>query len=461
MPRQRVLIVDDQAEIRRGVRRLVEERGHEVETAETSESAYTLALGNPPDLLIADLSLPGESGMDLVSRLQDVGLDPTTIILTGHGTIDSAIEATRRGVYDYVLKPVRPKELGAIIAKALERASLREEVRLLRREMGRSGRFEDLVGRSAPMLELYRVIEQVAPSPTPVLITGESGTGKELVASAIHGLSGRAKAPLINVNCAAIPDELLESEMFGHEKGAFTGALQSRKGCFELAHGGTLFLDEIGDMPMRLQSKLLRVLENGTFHRVGGEREQKVDVRLITATNAPLEQRIAEGSFRQDLYFRINVFPIELPPLRDRVEDIPLLVERFCRMFADEHGTAPKVLSEDALDLLRAHDWPGNVRELRNVIQRASIVSVDGEITPATLPSTVAPKVPSISSDEGTLAIPLGTSIADVERELVLATLAAHKGNKTRTAHVLGISPKTLYAKLERYGAHKRGNEAS
>lgn len=454
MNRQRVLIVDDQEDLLRGVRRLVEGLGHTVDTAGTAEEAYRKALATAPDLVLTDLNLPGDSGMDLVAKLQEAGIDATTIILTGYGTIDSAIEATRRGVYDYITKPVRPKELETVIRKGLERASLREEVRVLRREMIRSGRFEELVGRSAPMLQVYQLIEQVAPLATPVLVTGESGTGKELVVRAIHTLSERSKQPLISVNCSAIPNELLESEMFGHEKGAFTGALQARRGCFELADGGTLFLDEIGEMPIRLQSKLLRVLENGSFHRVGGEREMRADVRLITATNAPLKSLIDKGEFRQDLYFRVNVFPIELPPLRERSEDIPLLIDRFTRLLAEGEDIPVKVFSDEALELLMAWNWPGNVRELRNVIHRANIVCNGSEIQPAHLPAQLQPRVrPSTNSEDG-LVIPVGTSIAEAEKAMILRTLKAYGGNKSKTAATLGISTKTLYTKLQRYGEH-------
>jgi DNA-binding NtrC family response regulator len=455
--RQRVLIVDDQEDLLRGVSRIVENLGHEVDTAPTAEEAYEMALSGSPDLVITDLNLPGQSGMDLLRRLSEAGVDTTTIVLTGYGTIDSAIEATRRGVYDYLLKPVRPKELEAVIRKALERASLREEVRSLRREMVRSGKFQQLTGRSSAMLKVFRLIEQVSPAEAPVLITGESGTGKELVARAIHAMSSRAKERLVAVNCAAIPDDLLESEMFGHEKGAFTGAVQARKGCFELAHEGTLFLDEIGDMPPRLQSKLLRVLESGTFQRVGGEREMHVDVRIVTATNAPLEQLIESGSFRKDLYFRLNVFHIALPPLRDRRDDIPLLVEQFIQQIAENEEADPAVFADETLELLRSHDWPGNVRELRNVVHRATIVSGGKEVRPTHLPPQIRPQISVDGGSDNALTIPIGVSIADVEKEMILRTLEAYDGNKTRTAATLGISTKTLYTKLQRYGEHPGG----
>ena len=457
MSEQRVLIVDDQEDLLRGLERLVEDMGHTVDVATTAEEALTLATSSIPDLVITDLNLPGMSGMELLERLQDAGCEATTIVLTGHGTIDTAVEATRRGVYDYLLKPVRPKDLTATVAKALERAALRNEVRLLRREMVRNGHLQGVVGKSPRMLEVYHLIEQVAPADAPVLLTGESGTGKEVVARTIHALSGRSEQRLIAVNCSAIPDELLESEMFGHEKGAFTGAISARRGCFELADGGTLFLDELGEMPVHLQSKLLRVLENGVFKRVGGEREITVDVRIIAATNADLEERLASGEFRRDLYFRLNVFHLHLPPLRDRPEDVPPLVEHFCSLIAEQEKMERVVFTDETMELLMAHDWPGNAREIRNVVHRAMVLGRGGEVMPHHLPPQIRPRSVRIPADSDQLEVNVGATIAEAERALILRTLESLGGNKTRAAQVLGISTKTLYTKLKKYAQEGAG----
>jgi DNA-binding NtrC family response regulator len=373
------------------------------------------------------------------------------VVLTGHGTIDTAIEATRRGVYDYLQKPVEPQELKNILRKGLERSALRSEVKMLRREMARTGVMQGLVGNSPAMHELFGLIEQVAPTDAPVLITGESGTGKEIVARAIHRMSARVDKAMVAVNCAAIPENLLESEMFGHQKGAFTGAVSSREGCFELADHSTLLLDEIGEMPLALQTKILRVLESHRVQRVGSSRETEVDVRIIAATNFSLEELQNPENFRQDLYFRLNVFHIHLPPLRHRREDIPLLVERFARDISENEGRDPVVFSEDVLDVLCQHDWPGNAREVRNVVHRAVILCREGEVRPHHLPPTMRRRARPSRDAEGRLVVSLGTPISEVEKGLILQTLEANQGNKTRTASQLGISTKTLYTKLKRY----------
>ncbi|MFN0152405.1 MAG: sigma-54-dependent transcriptional regulator [bacterium] len=454
--RRRILVVDDDDAIRRGVSRMLSEMGHDVDVAADAESAIEIARNTPPDLVLTDLNLPRRSGMDLIVDLQERGIEATLVVLTGHGSIDSAVEATRRGVYDYLVKPIDRERLIAVVRKGLERAVLRQEVLHLHRELARSGRLEEFVGKSPAMLEVYRLVEQVAPSSAPVLITGESGTGKEVIARAIHRLSPRAAARLVAINCAAIPDNLLESEIFGHEKGAFTGATGTRAGCFELADGGTLFLDEIGEMPVELQSKLLRVLEDGVVRRVGGTRETKVNVRVVAATNVAIDTLLARGAFREDLYYRLNVFTVALPPLRDRRDDIPLLAERFLAAYAKENNRALSGFSDEALALLTNYRWPGNVRELRNVVQRAVILCREGEIAAHHLPSTVrdaarTPGAPADSAATRTVNIPIGTTIDDAERVLILETLAACGGNKTRAAAHLAISAKTLYAKLHKY----------
>ena len=450
-----LLIVDDDERTRRGLSRVLGELGYTVVVAGTAQEALERALAAPPDLVIVDLDLPDKNGMELIADLQARAVDATLVVLTGHGSIESAVHATRKGVHDYLVKPVDRERLALVVRTGMERAALRREVQELRREVERSGRLKELVGRSPSMLEIYRLIEQFAASDAPVLITGESGTGKEVAARTIHRLSRRAPESLVAVNCAAIPENLLESEMFGHERGAFTGATTARAGCFELAHGGTLFLDEIAQMPPALQSKLLRVLEDGQLRRVGSSREIQVDVRVVAATNAAVDQLLASGAFREDLYYRLNVLTLHLPPLRDRQEDIPLLAERFLTSFAEREGKAITGFAPETLALLLQHPWPGNGRELRNVVERAVILSQSGEIQPQHLPSGLRgarAENEAPPSDTGDVVhLPVGTRIEDAEKALILRTLESCEGNKTRAASILGISVKTLYTKLHQY----------
>jgi DNA-binding NtrC family response regulator len=452
---RRILVVDDEEPIRKGLARIVTGMGHLVEVAGDVDEAIQRAITAPPDLIITDLQLPGRSGLDLVAELQERGLESTFVVLTAHGTIDSAVEATRRGVYDYLTKPVEPERLETVILRGLERAAMRQEVLLLRREMVRSGRFQKLVGRSPVMLELYRMIDQIAPSSAPVLITGESGTGKEVVARTIHNLSPRAAGRFLAVSCAAIPESLLESEILGHEKGAFTSATSSRAGVVEVAHQGTLFLDEIAEMPPSLQSKLLRVLEDHRVRRVGGSREIPIDVRFLAATNASLEERLASGAMREDLYFRLNVFHLQLPPLRDRIEDIPLLAQNFLEEYAQENHKPVVGFSQETMQLILHYHWPGNVRELRNAVQRAVILSPGEEILPTALPPEVRPSVRSGNKEDGYLRISVGTPLEEVEKAVILETLSSCGDNKTKAAGLLGISAKTLHSKLNRYGVRE------
>jgi two-component system response regulator HydG len=450
---RRILVVDDEEFIRKGLARLITGMGHAVELAATAEEGLQSAASSPPDLIITDLQLPGMSGLQFVKEIQERGIESTLIVLTAHGTIDSAVEATRRGVYDYLTKPVESDRLQTVILKGLERAAMREEVLLLRREMIRSGRYQKLVGRSPAMLELYRMIDQIAPTSAPVLITGESGTGKEVVARTIHNLSPRASGRFVAISCAAIPETLLESEILGHEKGSFTSATASRAGVVELAHQGTLFLDEIAEMPVSLQSKLLRVLEDHRVRRVGGTREIPVEVRVLAATNADVGERLSSGAMREDLYFRLNVFHLRLPPLRERREDIPLLAQSFLNEYAQENQKQVLGFTQEALDLILRYHWPGNVRELRNAVQRAVILCEGEEIHPVDLPPSVRPTVRLETKEGGYLRMAVGTPLDEVEKAMILETLAACGENKTRTAHLLGISAKTLHSKLNRYGA--------
>jgi len=449
---RKILVVDDEEPIRKGLARIVSGMGHQVDVAADVEEALEKALAAPPDLIITDLQLPGRSGLDLIAELKEMGVESTFVVLTAHGSIDSAVEATKQGVYDYLTKPVEPERLESVIFRGLERAVMRQEVLWLRREMARSGRFQKLVGRSPAMLELYRMIEQIAPSGAPVLITGESGTGKEIVARTIHHLSPRSSGRFVAVSCAAIPETLLESEILGHEKGAFTSASAARVGVVEVAHQGTLFLDEIAEMPAALQSKLLRVLEDHRVRRVGGTREIPVDVRILAATNASLEERLATGAMREDLYFRLNVFHLRLPPLRERPGDVPLMAQSFLQEYAQENQKAVIGFSEEAMKLLTRYHWPGNARELRNVVQRAVILCRGEEILPGELPPTVRPTVQSTGKGNGNLRVAIGTPLDEVEKAVILETLGACGNNKTKAAALLGISAKTLHSKLNRYG---------
>jgi DNA-binding NtrC family response regulator len=426
--------------------------GHQVDLAPDAETALELAAANPPDLVIIDLNLPVKSGMELVADLQERGEEATLVVLTGHGTIDSAVEATRRGVLDYLEKPILPGQLRAVVDRGLERAALRREVQLLRRDLMRSGRLRPLLGHSPKVQELYHMIDQIAGTNATVLITGESGTGKEVIARTLHKVSPRSTKPFVAINCAAIPANLLESEIMGHEKGAFTGATAARLGCFEQAHEGTLFLDEIGEMPADLQTKLLRVLEDHRVRRVGGDRETEVDVRVIAATNADVERLVQDGRLRQDLYFRLNVFILNAPPLRDRTEDIPILAEHFLEEFREANRAPVSGFSKDALDHLLRHPWPGNVRELRNAVERSVIVCSGGEIQPHHLPPSIrSAPAPSVAEGGRDLLVPIGTSIAEAERLLILETLKICGGEKPRAATILGISLKTLYTRLNAY----------
>jgi two-component system, NtrC family, response regulator HydG len=460
--RHRILVVEDDESLRLSLQEMLSGFGHDVDTAPDAESALQQAITSVPDLIIMDLDLPGRSGLELVGDLQECGVEATLVVLTGTGSVPSAVEAMRRGVFQYLEKPAGTDLLKLVVEKGLERTALRQEVLDLRREVMKTGRLQELNGRAPRMLELYRLIDQVAPSTATVLITGESGTGKDLVARTIHRLSPRAARPFVAINCAAIPATLLESEILGHERGAFTGATLARAGCFEQANDGTLFLDEIGEMPADLQSKLHRVLEDGKVRRVGGNREVMVDVRVVAATNADVEQMLEQGKLRADLYYRLNVFSLHVPPLRERAEDIPLLAEHFLEKFRGESRVSIAGFSQAALDLLSGQDWPGNVRELRNAIHRAVILCPGGEIQPQHLPFGLRRRIADIPSGDGrTVSISVGASAADAEKALILATLRACDGDKPAAARLLDLSLSTLYARLRGYEQEEFGRSGS
>ncbi len=448
-PRIRILIVDDEANAREGLKDLLENWGYEVFTAGDVRAGFDAVKKFQPAIILTDLKMPENDGMALVHLLKEEKLLEHThvVIISAHGSIDTAVEAVKTGVEEFLTKPLDVGRLKITLEKISGRARVYEEMLLLRDKVRKLGTFGKLNGSTPRMKEVFKQVQIVAPSSAPVLITGESGTGKELVAKAIHTNSKRKDKAYIPVNCAAIPASLLESELFGHEKGAFTGAIAQKEGCFELAHQGTLFLDEIGEMNPDLQSKLLRVLEDGRFRRVGGTKEIEVDVRVIAATNKNLEEAVEEGSFREDLYYRLNVFHIILPQLRERNEDIPLLIQSFIEEFNVKNDKNIKGVSREALKILKNYSWPGNVRELKNVIERAVIVSRNDVIEPEDLPEALmsrAAKAPKVE-------FALGTTMDEVERQYLFHTINFVDGNKTKAAKLLGISLKTLHNKLNKY----------
>jgi DNA-binding NtrC family response regulator len=446
----RILIAEDDAAQRVGLQQLIKSWGFTVDAAPDGQAALEKIAADRPTIILSDLVMPKLGGIDLLKTLKDQEAnDVTVVLMTGQGTVESAVEAIKEGAYDYVAKPIDPQRLRILLDQIVERHGNRREMQVLRRQLQAQGRFGRLIGASRVMREIYQVIEQAAPTSTSVLVTGESGTGKELVAQTLHQLSPRASQPFVPLNCAAIPDTLLESELFGHEKGAFTGAMARRPGCFELAHRGTIFLDEIAEMTSATQAKLLRVLQERSFRTLGGAREQTVDVRVVAATNIDPLEAVREGKLREDLYYRLNVFGIMLPPLRERKDDLPLLVEAFIRECNERNDRNVRGASDAVMMAFRKHDWPGNVRELRNVIERATIVAKGPMIEVGDLPplgGTVTASAPSPSGD----ALVAGMTVGDAERKLIHITLAHTDGNKTRAAEMLGISLKTLHNKLNR-----------
>jgi DNA-binding NtrC family response regulator len=444
---ERVLIVEDDPATRSGLAELVQAWGFLTDEAADGEEAMRKVTTFRPAIIVSDLVMPRMGGAELLRALKDQLSDITLILLTAQGTVDSAVEAIKEGAYDYLSKPVDPQRLQILLQKAVERQDTLREVRALRRQLREQGSFGRIIGNSPGIRAVYRVIEQSAPTNASVLISGESGTGKELIAQTIHELSPRATFPFVAINCAAIPETLLESEIFGHEKGAFTGATDRRTGVFELAHRGTLFLDEIAEMMPATQVKLLRVLQERIFRRLGGRQEISVDVRVIAATNQNPQDAVNSGKLREDLFYRLNVFAIDLPPLRGRREDIPLLVQTFLTEFNRTNAKGIRAVDQEAMYLLERYPWPGNIRELRNVIERATILAESEFIEPRHLPPTL------ISRGEEslpTLTIAPGTTVDEAERRLILLTLDHTRNNKTRAAEILGISLKTLHNKLNR-----------
>jgi DNA-binding NtrC family response regulator len=463
-PAARILIAEDEANLRLVLQKELERLGYRVQAAPDGEAALRKLEESNVDVLLCDINMPRIDGMEVLRRVHERPNPPEVIMLTGQATVETAVEAMKLGAYDYLTKPYRIAELDVRVRQAVEKRRLRVDNLRLREQLARQSALPEIVSVSRLMKEAIRLVERVAPSEASVLITGESGTGKELIAHAIHRLSTRANASFIDLNCAAFQESLLESELFGYEAGAFSGAKGRKLGLIELSDGGTLFLDEVTELPAQLQAKLLRAIETRTFFRVGGVRKVEVDTRIVAATNRNLESVVADGSFRSDLLYRINGFQIDLAPLRERPEDIEPLARHLLQQVG---GTTPPELEDNALDALRSYGWPGNVRQLKNTLERAVILSNNGRITLAELPPEVsrpgvyAPALVTTSlagttPDAGANPVGSPASLREVERQQILAALEQSGWHRGKTAEILGISPSTLYRRLRDYGLEKR-----
>jgi DNA-binding NtrC family response regulator len=448
----RVLIVDDEPDSRDALAELAERWGYDVQTAKDGNEALRRAIEWHPDVILTDLVMPNMDGLWLLRALRAELPECPVVLLTGRGTVQTAVQAIKEGAFDFIEKPLEIARLRVVLDRALEKKETMREVQALRRRLAALAPGTDMIGSGPVMQKVFELVKKVAPANASVVVTGESGTGKEVVARAIHSLSPRKDRPFVALNCGAIPATLIESELFGYERGAFTGADQRRLGNFELAHQGTLFLDEIGELPIELQAKFLRVLEDRRIRRLGGKSEVDVDVRVLCATNRDLKEEIKKGRFREDLYFRLHVFTIHLPALKERREDIPLLVQHFIEKFGSETGKHVQGVAPAAMAVLQDYAWPGNIRELRNTVERAMIL-VDGDVIGEEhLPPDMRPSRP----ESAMMRIPLGMPLRDVEKDYILASLQRNGGNKAKTAELLGISEKTLYNKLNRYAARAR-----
>ena len=451
MPKGRILIVDDEAIVADTLREMLEGWGYETAVARDGREGLAAVEEFYPSVVVSDVYMPNLDGFGLLRGVRELHPETAVILLTGQGTVEMALRAIQEeGAFHYFEKPIDFSKLRLVVERASEFAEARRENVALRRQLRDRGAFGELVGTSDPMRQIYALIEQVAPSSASVLITGESGTGKELVARTIHNLSPRKNSGFVAINCSAIPETLMESELFGHERGAFTGAATRRLGCFEIANGGTLLLDEISEMPVSLQAKLLRVLEDRKIRRLGATHEVPIDVRVLAATNRNPAEAVEEGSFREDLLYRLNVIAIDLPPLRQRKDDLPLLSQHLIAQLAERHARPARFLSAEAVEALQSHNWPGNVRELRNIIERAVIICSGETIERHHLaPYPLEQRKQARSED--TVLLPVGTPIEEVERRMILRTLQKTDNNKTRAAELLQISLKTLHNKLRLY----------
>jgi len=448
---RRVLVVDDEENLRLVLRTLLRRHGYEVETAESGEDALGMVDSFGPDVVLTDVRMPKMGGLDLLTTLKAKGNEATVIVMSAYGNMDLALEAMKAGAYDYVQKPFKPDEVVLALRKAEERELLRRENRALRDEIRKEHRYDDILAKSQKMLDIFRTISKIAEYKTTVLVAGESGVGKELVARAIHHRSTRRGGSFVAVNCGAIPENLLESELFGHKKGAFTDAVQDRRGLFEEADGGSLFLDEIGELPLALQVKLLRVLEEEKIRRVGDVRDIKIDVRIITATHRDLLAETKAGRFREDLFYRLNVLPILVPPLRDRREDIPLLIDHFVARNNVRLGTSIRGLDTESRRLLFEYPWPGNVRELENTIERAMVLAEGDQIVAQDLPDRLREARDPVQMQLASGELSVKKTMRIVEEILIRRALQRTKGNRTRAAEVLEISHRALLYKIKDY----------
>jgi DNA-binding NtrC family response regulator len=445
----RILVVDDEANARNALAEILREEDYQVETAADGFKALARADSFCPDLVLSDLKMPGMDGVELLGKLKNAPeLDVEVVVMTAFGAVETAVAAMRAGAADYLTKPLNTDELLVVLDRALERCKLRQEATQLREQLKNRYSFSNIIGAAPEMQQLFKSIAQIAPSRATVLLSGESGTGKELVAAAIHHSSNRGDRPFIKLHCAALAESLLESELFGHERGAFTGAERRREGRFERADGGTLFLDEIGEISPATQVKLLRVLQEREFERVGGNQTLKVDVRVIAATNRDLKEMVERGEFREDLFYRLNVINVHLPPLRHRTGDIPALALHFARRYSEENGKSVTKISDRALSLLAGHPWHGNVRELENVIERAVVLAEGDTIEMSHLPGELA-----ADPEPGQKPIIPGATMAELERHAILTTLEACGGSTSKAADMLGISVRKIQYKLQEYGA--------
>ena len=449
-----ILIIDDEKNIREGLAANFELEDYNVKTASSGAEGLELVSKGDIDLVITDLRMNGISGEQVLARVTAETPGIPVIILTGHGSIDSAVDAMRHGAYDFLTKPLNLDQLTMIVKRALEGREMSLEHQHLKKELENSSALKGMIGKSAAMQKVQQMIQKVADTRASVLITGESGVGKELVANAVHNLSSRKDNSMVKVHCAALSETLLESELFGHEKGAFTGADRMQKGRFELAHGGSIFLDEIGEINQSVQIKILRVLQEKKFERVGGEQTISVDVRIIAATNRNLEEEVKAGRFREDLYYRLNVIHIEVPPLRDRKDDIPLLISNFLEEFNAENGKHIKSVDSRAKAAMFKYSWPGNIRELRNCMESAVVMCGGDEITLEDLPPTVRE-----SGASDAVSVPLGISLDEAEKIIIQENLAANRNNRSRTAEILGIGRKTLQRWLSEWGLEDDGEK--
>jgi DNA-binding NtrC family response regulator len=452
----RILVVDDEVNARTALAELLRDEGYDVETAADAFKALGKLEAFAPDVVLTDLKMPGMDGVELVKKVHAMEDAPSVVVMTAFGAVQSAVDAMRAGAAEYLTKPLNFDELLVVLTKVLDHQRLRVEARRMRQRLSERVARQNIVGSSPPMQRVFEVIEQVAPSKATVLLSGESGTGKELVAAAIHERSNRARGPFVKLHCAALAESLLESELFGHERGAFTGAVARRDGRFLLADGGTLFLDEIGEISPAIQVKLLRFLQEHEFERVGGDQTIRVDVRIVAATNRNLAEEVSKGRFREDLYYRLNVVNVELPSLRERRTDIPALARFFLERFATENGKSLEGFAPETVDILLNHDWPGNVRELENAIERAVVMASGPQIEPRHLPPAVRPAVKSSSSLP---PIP-GSTLADLEKYAILETLASVGGSTSKAADILGISVRTIQYRLHQYNAAPRSDVA-